>query len=113
MQDDANKGGLIRGRFDEGLAEVMEQINASIGFDRRMAMQDIDGSIAHVTMLVEQNIISLADSTAIREGLETIRGEIAAGDFKYSVELEDIHMNIESELTKRIGLRDRRVDALL
>jgi argininosuccinate lyase len=104
MQDDASKGtGLIRGRFDEGMAEVMEQINASIGFDRRMAMQDIDGSIAHVTMLAEQSIISLADSAAIKEGLETIRGEIASGDFKYSVELEDIHMNIESRLGEHIG----------
>ena len=96
-------GGLIRGRFEEGLTEVMAQINASIGFDRRMAMQDIDGSIAHVTMLAEQRIISVEDSTAIKQGLETIRGEIRAGEFAYSVELEDIHMNVESRLGELIG----------
>lgn len=104
MKEDAGKSGnLIRGRFDEGLDEVMAQINASIGFDRKMAMQDIDGSIAHVTMLCEQDIISLDDSVAIKEGLETIRGEITDGKFSYSVALEDIHMNIESRLGELIG----------
>ncbi|WP_328537539.1 argininosuccinate lyase [Streptomyces sp. NBC_00344] len=104
MQGDASKGsGLIRGRFDEGLDEVMEQINASIGFDRKMAAQDIKGSLAHVAMLCEQDIISQADATAIKDGLEVIRAEIATGAFAYSVELEDIHMNIESRLRELIG----------
>jgi argininosuccinate lyase len=104
MQGDAHKGsGLIRGRFEDGLDEVMEQINASIGFDRKMAAQDINGSIAHVTMLCEQEIISLADAAAIKEGLEVIRGEISSGKFAYSVELEDIHMNIEARLRELIG----------
>ncbi|MFG2792782.1 argininosuccinate lyase [Streptomyces sp. NPDC048419] len=104
-----NNGGLIRGRFGEGMAEVMEQINASIGFDRRMAMQDIDGSIAHVTMLCEQDIVSTTDAEAIKEGLETIRGEISAGEFTYSVALEDIHMNIESRLGELIGAASGRL----
>ncbi|MEV7674458.1 argininosuccinate lyase [Streptomyces sp. NPDC088752] len=104
MQGDASKNsGLIRGRFGEGMAEVMEQINASIGFDRRMAMQDIDGSVAHVTMLHETGIVSEADATAIKDGLEVIRGEITSGTFTYSVALEDIHMNIEARLGELIG----------
>ncbi|RSS44148.1 argininosuccinate lyase [Streptomyces sp. WAC08241] len=94
---------MIRGRFGEGMAEVMEQINASIGFDRRMAMQDIDGSVAHVTMLHETGIVSEADATAIKDGLEVIRGEITSGTFTYSVALEDIHMNIEARLGELIG----------
>ncbi|MGN9759447.1 argininosuccinate lyase [Streptomyces sp. SD31] len=104
MHDEASKSsGLIRGRFGEGMSEVMEQINASIGFDQRMAMQDIDGSVAHVTMLCERDIISQADATAIKDGLEVIRGEITSGNFTFSVELEDIHMNIESRLRELIG----------
>ncbi|MBR7834643.1 argininosuccinate lyase [Actinospica durhamensis] len=108
MQDDttkdaAAKGDLIRGRFDEGLDEVMAQINASIGFDRRMAMQDIDNSVAHVTMLSEQGIVSAEDAASIKQGLEAIRIEITAGEFVYSVELEDIHMNIEARLGELIG----------
>ncbi|TDU03370.1 argininosuccinate lyase [Streptomyces sp. 846.5] len=104
MQDDANRSGaLIRGRFDQGMTEVMEQINASIGFDRRMAAQDIDGSVAHVTMLAEQKIIPDPDAAAIKEGLEQIRSEIASGAFAYSVALEDIHMNIEARLGELIG----------
>nr|WP_275402769.1 argininosuccinate lyase [Streptomyces sp. SID10853] len=94
---------MIRGRFGEGMSEVMEQINASIGFDQRMAMQDIDGSIAHVTMLCEQKIISEEDATAIKDGLEVIRTEITDGKFAFSVELEDIHMNVESRLHELIG----------
>ncbi|MBT2676855.1 argininosuccinate lyase [Streptomyces sp. ISL-14] len=104
VHDEASKSsGLIRGRFGEGMSEVMEQINASIGFDQRMAMQDIDGSVAHVTMLCERDIISQADATAIKDGLEVIRGEITSGNFTFSVELEDIHMNIESRLRELIG----------
>ncbi|WP_225854774.1 argininosuccinate lyase [Micromonospora sp. ALFpr18c] len=104
MQDETNKGGgLIRGRFDEGLDDVMAKINASIGFDRRMASQDIDGSVAHVTMLNAQKIISVEDADAIKAGLTTIREEIASGRFTYSVELEDIHMNVEARLGELIG----------
>ncbi|WP_030542080.1 argininosuccinate lyase [Streptomyces albus] len=104
MRDETNKSsGLIRGRFGEGMSEVMEQINASIGFDQRMAMQDIDGSIAHVTMLCEQKIVSAEDAVAIKDGLEVIRTEISSGSFPFSVELEDIHMNVEARLRELIG----------
>ena len=102
-QDAGAKGDLIRGRFDEGLDEVMEQINASIGFDRRMAMQDLDNSVAHVTMLSEQGIVATEDAAAITDGLEAIRAEITGGTFAYSVALEDIHMNIEARLGELIG----------
>jgi argininosuccinate lyase len=104
MADATAKGaGLIRGRFDEGMDQVMEQINASIPFDQRMAMQDIDGSVAHATMLQEQQIISELDATAIKDGLGVIRSEIEAGKISYSMALEDIHMNIESRLGELIG----------
>jgi argininosuccinate lyase len=103
MADEAAKDGLIRGRFDAAMDQVMEQINASIPFDQRMAMQDIDGSVAHVTMLQEQQIVSESDASAIKDGLGVIRGEIQNGAISYSVALEDIHMNIESRLGELIG----------
>lgn len=104
MSDEAAKSaGLIRGRFDEGMDQVMEQINASIPFDQRMAMQDIDGSVAHVTMLQEQQIVSAADAAAIKDGLGVIRSEIQDRRISYSMALEDIHMNIESRLGELIG----------
>jgi argininosuccinate lyase len=96
-------GGLIRGRFTAAMSDVMEQINASIGFDRRMAMQDIDGSLAHVAMLGKQGIVSAEDVQAISDGLEVVRSEITTGTFAYSVELEDIHMNVEARLRELIG----------
>ena len=103
MAGEAAEGGLIRGRFDAGMDQVMEQINASIPFDQRMAMQDIDGSVAHVTMLAEQGIVSAADAAAITEGLGTVRSEIQAGELAYSTALEDIHMNVEHRLGELIG----------
>jgi argininosuccinate lyase len=81
----------------------MESINASIDFDKRMAVQDIAGSIAHASMLARQNIITVSDSEAIKEGLLTILSEIENGTFEYSKALEDIHMNIESRLKEIIG----------
>lgn len=103
VDDGGTGGGLLRGRFGADLAEVMEQINASIGFDRRMAMQDLDNSVAHATMLKEQGIVPAEDADAILAGLESVRAEIAAGDFAFSVALEDIHMNIEARLGELIG----------
>ncbi|WP_348966937.1 argininosuccinate lyase [Paraburkholderia tropica] len=104
-----DKGMLIRGRFAQRLAQVMEQINASIGFDRKMAMQDIAGSLAHAEMLSHQQIISADDFAAIRGGLEQIREEIREGRFTFSVALEDIHMNVESRLGELIGAQSGRL----
>ena len=91
------------GRFSSGPAEVMEAINASIDFDRKLALQDIAGSQAHVAMLAAQDIVSGADAQAINRGLEKIRDEIEGGTFTFSRALEDIHLNIESRLAELIG----------
>ena len=91
------------GRFAAGPDAIMEAINASIGFDQRMAAQDIQGSYAHAAMLGATGIISNSDSVAIREGLLTVLSEIETGNFSFRVELEDIHMNIEARLKQVIG----------
>ena len=91
------------GRFAAGPDAIMEAINASIGFDRRLAKQDIDGSLAHAAMLAAQGIITDNDAEAIREGLLTVLSEIEAGKFEFSTALEDIHMNIEARLKEIIG----------
>ncbi|MDB5592009.1 argininosuccinate lyase [Enterovirga sp.] len=91
------------GRFGSGPAEIMQEINASIDFDKRLADQDIRGSLAHAEMLVATGILSAEDGVAIRTGLETVRGEIERGDFSFSRDLEDIHMNVESRLRDLIG----------
>ena len=103
MQETNDKGMLIRGRFTQRLARVMERINASIGFDQKMAMQDIAASQAHAQMLATQRIISAEDFAQIQAGLDQICEEIIAGDFEFSFALEDIHMNIESRLNELIG----------
>jgi argininosuccinate lyase len=91
------------GRFASGPAAIMEEINASIDFDRRLWREDIAGSAAHCKMLAEQGIIAKEDSEAILAGLEQIKGEIEAGSFVFSRGLEDIHLNIESRLKELIG----------
>ena len=91
------------GRFEASPDEVMEAINASIDFDRRLYAEDIAGSIAHVTMLAKQGIVSQDDADAIADGLRRVQGEIEAGGFPFDRALEDIHMNIEARLAALIG----------
>ena len=91
------------GRFAAGPAEIMEAINASIDFDRKLAAQDIAGSQAHVAMLARQGVVDAADADAIAKGLDQVKGEIEAGTFSFSRALEDIHMNVESRLADVIG----------
>ncbi|MDP2331544.1 MAG: argininosuccinate lyase [Reyranella sp.] len=91
------------GRYKIGPAEIMERINASIGFDRRLYAQDIAGSLAHCDMLVAQGILTAKDGRAIRRGLLKVRDEIESGRFKFSTKLEDIHMNVEARLAELIG----------
>ncbi len=91
------------GRFSSGPDAIMEEINASIGFDYRLAAQDIAGSRAHAAMLAKQGIISADDAAAIDEGLTRIAAEIEAGTFSFSRALEDIHMNVEKRLADLIG----------
>ena len=94
---------LWGGRFARGPAAIMERINASIGFDRRLYAQDIAASKAHCQMLVRQNIIPKADGDAILAGLDHVLAEIEAGDFVFKTEHEDIHMNVEARLAELIG----------
>lgn len=103
MSDDKTSNRMWGGRFASGPDAVMEAINASIDFDRKLASQDIRGSLAHAAMLAEQGIISAADQEAIAHGLNTILSEIEAGDFAFSAKLEDIHMNVEARLAELIG----------
>ena len=101
MSDDANK--MWGGRFAAGPDAIMEAINASIGFDQRLARQDIEGSRAHAAMLAATGILSDSDAEAIREGLLTVLSEIETGAFQFSTALEDIHMNVEARLKDLIG----------
>ena len=91
------------GRYAAGPAEIMERINASIDFDRRLYAQDIAGSKAHCRMLVDCKIIAAADGDAILSGLDAVLKDIEAGDFEFKTSLEDIHMNVEAALADRIG----------
>ena len=91
------------GRFAEGPAAIMQEINASIDFDKRLAAQDIRGSIAHAEMLAAQSIIDAQSAEAIIQGLAKVKGEIEAGQFTFKKELEDIHMNVEARLAEIIG----------
>jgi argininosuccinate lyase len=91
------------GRFGLGPDAVLEAINASIGFDRRLAAEDIEASRAHAAMLAATGIISDSDAAAIREGLLTALSEIEGGRFRFSTALEDIHMNVEARLKELIG----------
>jgi argininosuccinate lyase len=91
------------GRFAASPAEIMEEINASIDFDHKLAAQDIAGSQAHIAMLARQGVIEAADAEAIATGLAQVKGEIEAGSFTFSRALEDIHMNVESRLAEIIG----------
>lgn len=91
------------GRFERGPAGIMEEINVSVDFDKRLADHDIAGSRAHALMLAAQGIISRTDADAIVAGLDQIAADIAAGRFVFKRELEDIHFNIESRLTEMAG----------
>jgi len=91
------------GRFSAGVDAIMEEINASIGFDQRLFRQDIAASIAHANMLGKTGIITTKDKDAIVAGLADIEGDIESGKFDFSRALEDIHMNIEARLRENIG----------
>lgn len=97
------------GRFASGPSVIMQDINASIGFDRKLWRQDIAGSRAHAAMLAKVGVIDPADADAIGAGLDGIAAEIEAGRFPFVDDLEDIHMNIEARLTERIGEAGKRL----
>jgi argininosuccinate lyase len=100
---DSSSNQMWGGRFAAGPSAIMEEINASIGFDKKLYAQDIAGSIAHATMLAAKGIITAEDRDQIVAGLKQIEGEIESGTFEFSRKLEDIHMNVESRLAAIIG----------
>src|ERR1051325_10961111 len=91
------------GRYKLGPAEIMEKINASIGFDRRLYAQDIAGSLAHCDMLVAQGILSAADGRSSKRGVAKGAEEVESGRFKFSPNREAIHFNVEGRLPELIG----------
>ncbi len=103
MSDKKASNQMWGGRFASGPAAIMEAINASISFDRKLYGQDIRGSLAHSEMLAETGIISADDQHKIAHGLNTILKEIESGQFAFSTRLEDIHMNVEARLAELIG----------
>ena len=100
---------LWGGRFEEGVAEVTQEFGASLPVDKHLYKQDIAGSKAHAAMLAAQGIISRDDAEQIRAGLDGIEADIDAGNFVFDINDEDIHMSIESELTRRIGEAGKRL----
>src|SRR5258705_2225773 len=90
------------GRFTRGPATIMEEINTSIGFDKRLAAQDLAGSLAHAAMLAAQRIIAKPDADAIAKGLTAIKHEIETGSFPFPREFAEIPMNVEARLADLI-----------
>jgi argininosuccinate lyase len=97
------------GRFAEGTDAFVKKFTASVDFDRRLYQHDIDGSIAHARMLAKIGVLSEEDRDTIVAGLEAVRAEIKSGEFCWSTELEDVHMNIEARLTAHIGDAGKRL----
>ena len=97
------------GRFSEPVSELVKRYTASVGFDQRLASCDIDGSLAHAEMLAAIGVLGPEDLAAISGGLETIREEIARGEFNWQIDLEDVHLNIESRLTQLVGVAGKRL----
>jgi argininosuccinate lyase len=97
------------GRFSEATDAFVERFTASVDFDKRLYHHDINGSIAHATMLAKVGVLTSAERDQIITGLEEIRAEIVAGKFTWSVSLEDVHMNIEAVLTQRIGITGKKL----
>jgi argininosuccinate lyase len=97
------------GRFSEPVSDLVKRYTASVFFDQRMAMQDIRGSLAHATMLARQGIISAQDLADIERGMAQIKAEIEAGQFTWSLDAEDVHLNIEKRLTALVGDAGKRL----
>src|SRR5881397_1929540 len=105
----AKKPQLWSGRFKEPVDEQVKRFTASVGFDQRLAKQDIRGSLAHARMLAACGILSRRDLTAIERGLARVGREIDRGRFKWSLEAEDVHFNIERRLTALVGEAGKRL----
>ncbi|MDH4285166.1 MAG: argininosuccinate lyase, partial [Gallionellaceae bacterium] len=97
------------GRFSEPVAELVQRYTASVDFDQRLALFDIQGSLAHAQMLAACGILSAQDLKDIQRGMAQIENEIISGDFAWLVELEDVHLNIEKRLTALVGDAGKRL----
>ena len=97
------------GRFSEATDAFVAEFTASVQFDQRFYQQDIAGSIAHATMLAKVGVLTEQERDDIINGLNTIKAEIEAGQFEWRIDLEDVHMNIESRLTQRIGITGKKL----
>ena len=102
-KNSSDTNALWGGRFEGGTSDIMQRVNASIFFDRRLYRHDITGSRAHCTMLVAQGILTESDGLAILKGLDQIEREITEGNFEYNAAKEDIHMHVEARLNEIIG----------
>jgi len=100
---------LWGGRFSEATDAFVQRFTASVDFDKRMYRQDIRGSIAHSKMLAKVGVLTEEEKNAIQNGLREIEAQIDSGEFQWSVELEDVHMNIESALTQKIGIAGKKL----
>ena len=113
MSNDSSRSGTTNqqwgGRFSEGTDAFVQEFTASVSFDQRLYAQDIAGSRAHARMLNKVGVLDKTDLDAILQGLDEIEAEIAEGRFDWSVELEDVHMNIEARLTAKIGDAGKRL----
>jgi argininosuccinate lyase len=96
-------------RFSEPMSELVKRYTASVNFDKRMALHDIEGSLAHAGMLAAQGVISAQDLADIQRGMQQIRGEIEAGAFEWKLDLEDVHLNIEARLVALVGDAGKRL----
>jgi argininosuccinate lyase len=104
-----NKAKAWSARFDEPVSELVKRYTASVSFDRRLAEADIRGSLAHAAMLADRGLIAQDDLTAIGRGMAQIRSEIGDGRFRWSLDLEDVHLNIERRLTELVGDAGKRL----
>ncbi|HCA25032.1 MAG TPA: argininosuccinate lyase, partial [Pseudomonas sp.] len=109
MSQDKTTNQSWGGRFSEPVDAFVARFTASVDFDQRLYKHDIQGSIAHATMLAKVGVLTEAERDTIIEGLNTIRSDIEAGRFDWRVDLEDVHMNIEAKLTEAIGITGKKL----
>lgn len=109
MSQNDSTSTLWGGRFSEATDAFVQRFTASVNFDKRLYRQDIRGSIAHAEMLAKVGVLTEEEKNAIQNGLREIEAQIDSGEFQWSVELEDVHMNIESALTQKIGIAGKKL----
>src|SRR5690242_21862948 len=109
MQDDTQTPKAWSGRFSEPVNGLVKQYTASVGFDQRLAEYDIRGSLAHARMMASVGVLTAADLADIERGMAAVQAEIRSGTFPWSVDLEDVHLNIERRLTALIGDAGKRL----